>query len=94
MNFYNSYNKQLFKTDSKINFKYIEIDSKKYYYDSTFVDDFSEVKGQEIAKRAALISACGFHNILLEGSPGCGKSMIAKRLCDILPPLNKNAPIS
>jgi len=41
-----------------------------------------------VAKRAALISACGFHNILLEGSPGCGKSMIAKRLKYILPPMS------
>ncbi|MDQ1340041.1 MAG: magnesium chelatase family protein, partial [Campylobacterota bacterium] len=42
---------------------------------------------QEVAKRAALISAAGFHNLLLEGSPGCGKSMIAQRLRYILPPL-------
>ncbi|PHS56622.1 MAG: Fis family transcriptional regulator [Sulfurimonas sp.] len=62
---------------------------KKYYVNTHYNEDFLDVKGQELAKRAALISACGFHNILLEGSPGCGKSMIAQRLRYILPPLNK-----
>jgi len=60
-----------------------------YYVNTKYDEDFLDVKGQEIAKRAALISACGFHNLLLEGSPGCGKSMIAQRLRYILPPLNK-----
>jgi magnesium chelatase family protein len=61
-----------------------------YYVNTKYDEDFLDVKGQEIAKRAALISACGFHNLLLEGSPGCGKSMIAQRLRYILPPLNKS----
>jgi len=61
-----------------------------YYVNTKYDDDFLDVKGQEVAKRAALISACGFHNILLEGSPGCGKSMVAQRLRYILPPLNKS----
>lgn len=62
---------------------------KEYYYMQQFALDFNEVIGQGIAKRAALISAAGMHNILFSGSPGSGKSMIIKRMRYILPPLSR-----
>ncbi|QOY54605.1 YifB family Mg chelatase-like AAA ATPase [Candidatus Sulfurimonas marisnigri] len=75
---------------SEIDYPSYTSNDETYYYDEKYDEDFLDVKGQEVAKRSALISAAGFHNILLEGSPGCGKSMIAQRLRYILPPLSSD----
>ena len=55
--------------------------------------DFSDVHGQENVKRGLMIAAAGHHNTLLIGPPGCGKTMMAKRLPTILPPLTESEQI-
>lgn len=77
-----------FNGDTKL--EPVLVNTREEFYDSlcNYDSDFSEVRGQENIKRALEIAAAGGHNVILIGPPGAGKTMLARRLPSILPPLS------
>lgn len=74
--------------EQELNAVHIDLDQEFLRHRSVFDFDFADVKGQENVKRALEVAAAGGHNVIMVGPPGSGKSMMAKRMPSILPPLS------